>query len=164
MLSWLPDQAAVTQWGGPFFDHPVTAAVLRALIAEHEGDRPTRECWSVVDGEEGVAVPAPFGHFQIAFDDRTGEGVLGRVIVAPDRRGCGLAASLLRLAIDRAFARRGLHRLELRVYDHNTSAIAAYRRAGFVWEGVRRQSVPVGTERWNTALMSILRHEHERRA
>lgn len=158
LLSWLPDEAAVMQWGGPLFDYPVTTEALQALIEKHEGEYPPRECWSVV-GADVAEAAAPVGHFQIAYDDRTGEGVLGRVIVAPEQRGRGFAALLLNLATERAFSRPGLHRLELRVYDHNASAIAAYRRAGFVWEGVRRQSVPVGDERWNTALMSMLRGE-----
>ena len=151
---WLPTLESVVQWGGPFFDYPVTDEALLELIALHAGEEPMRECWMVIDdGDESV------GHFQLAFEKRIRGATLGRVLLAPDRRARGLARPLVDLAVAQAFARDWVHRIELRVYDFNTPAIAAYRRAGFVLEGVRRECMPMGDRFWNSAVMGLLRHE-----
>jgi RimJ/RimL family protein N-acetyltransferase len=79
--------------------------------------------------------------------------------VAPAARGRGLAVPMLRLVLERAFAWPEIERVELNVYTWNTPAIRAYARLGFVHEGVRRSSVKVGPERWDTAIMGLLRAE-----
>ncbi len=99
------------------------------------------------------------GHFQLGFEPRTRQAFLGRVIIGPPHRGRGLALPLTELAAARAFARPWVHRIELRVYEHNAPAIAAYRRAGFVLEGVRRECMPVGGAFWNSAVMGLLRRD-----
>jgi RimJ/RimL family protein N-acetyltransferase len=60
------------------------------------------------------------------------------------------------------FARPDLHRLELKVFDFNRPAIRVYEKAGFVFEGTARESVPMEDGFWNTITMSILRPEWER--
>nr|WP_313618177.1 GNAT family protein [Agrobacterium sp.] len=49
--------------------------------------------------------------------------------------------------------------MELNVYTWNAPAIRTYAKVGFVPEGVRRSSVQVGDERWDTAIMGMLRAE-----
>lgn len=154
LKSWLPTLEDTVQWGGPFFDFPVPDEALREMISLHDGDQPGRECWMVTDGED-----EPVGHFQLGFNPRSRQADLGRVVVAPAFRGQGLAHPLTRLAVDQAFARAWVHRIELKVYVHNSPAIAAYKRAGFVPEGVRRECMPVGEVFWNSAVMGLLRHE-----
>jgi RimJ/RimL family protein N-acetyltransferase len=62
-----------------------------------------------------------------------GFGEIG-MMVAADWRRRGVGGALLRAAV--AWARqRGLHKLSLAVFPHNTAAIALYRRFGFVEEG-----------------------------
>lgn len=154
LQSWLPTLEDTVQWGGPHFDFPVSEAALRELIDLHAGEEPVRECWMVTD-----AAREPVGHFQLGFEPRTRQAFLGRVIIGPPHRGRGLALPLTHLAAGQAFARPWVHRIELRVYEHNTPAIAAYRRAGFVLEGVRRECMPVGDAFWNSVVMGLLRHE-----
>ncbi|MFP4004699.1 MAG: GNAT family N-acetyltransferase [Alphaproteobacteria bacterium] len=158
LQSWLPTLEDTVQWGGPHFDFPVSEQALRGLIALHAGEEPERECWMVTDAEGETA-----GHFQLGFEKRSRQAFLGRVILAPERRGRGLALPLTHLAVNQAFARAWVHRIELRVYEHNRSAIAAYRRAGFTLEGVRRECMPVGEAFWNSVVMGLLRREWEMR-
>jgi RimJ/RimL family protein N-acetyltransferase len=67
---------------------------------------------------------------------------------------------MLKLAMKKAFAFPQIARLELNVYTFNTPAIKAYTRVGFKHEGTRRSSTLVGEERWDTAVMAILRDEY----
>ena len=48
-------------------------------------------------------------------------------------------------------------RNNVRVFDFNVAAIAAYERIGFVREGTCREAVRVGQEVWDVVIMSLLR-------
>jgi RimJ/RimL family protein N-acetyltransferase len=76
-------------------------------------------------------------------DESFGFGELGMMVDA-EWRGRGVGSALVAAAIEWARA-RGLHKLVLGVFPHNTAAIALYRKFGFVEEGrrvehIRRQS------------------------
>jgi len=84
-----------------------------------------------------------------------GFGELG-MMVAREWRGRGVGTALVAATIDRARA-RGLHKLTLSVFPHNESAIALYRKFGFVEEGrlakhLRRDS----GELWDLIAMGLL--------
>ena len=61
------------------------------------------------------------------------------LVVAPDARGRGLGAAILRAIARDAFA-RGIHRLEGEVYGFNAAALRSFAAAGFTREGVRRRA------------------------
>ena len=85
---------------------------------------------------------------------RFGFGELGMLV---DRgwRGRGVGSALLLAAIDGARA-RGLHKLSLEVFAHNSAAIALYRKCGFVEEGRRtRQYRRSSGELWDSIIMGL---------
>jgi RimJ/RimL family protein N-acetyltransferase len=76
--------------------------------------------------------------------------------VATGWRGRGVGSALVAAAIGLA-RERGLHKVTLGVFPHNTAAIALYRKFGFVEEGrrvkhIRRQS----GELWDLVDMGLL--------
>src|SRR5262245_9098904 len=76
--------------------------------------------------------------------------------VAREWRGKGVGSALLAAAIDWARA-RGLHKLCLSVFPHNTAAIALYRKYGFVDEGRRVQQFRRSNgELWDALEMGLL--------
>lgn len=80
------------------------------------------------DGEE-----TPIGYAELnAMTRDPGHFWLGHVIVAPAERGKGLGTVLVRGLVEYAFSRLGGRRISLIVLPENTSAIACYRRVGFV--------------------------------
>jgi RimJ/RimL family protein N-acetyltransferase len=153
LSGWFSSEADVVQWGGPMLSFPLGSEQLETMLAEADTVPPTRLCWMVE--REGALV----GHAQLGFDWRNGNALLARVAVAPSARGQGLAAPLLRLAARQAFAPSEIKRVELNVYAWNAPAIRSYERFGFKAEGVRRSSTIVGRERWDTAIMGLLREE-----
>jgi len=85
---------------------------------------------------------------------RHGFGELG-MLVDRDWRGRGVGMALLQAVADLARS-RGLHKLCLDVFPHNTAAIALYRKAGFVEEGRRvKQYRRASGELWDTILMGL---------
>ena len=153
LAGWFATEAELISWGGPFLEHPLRRDQMQAMIDEGAGTRPGRLCWM------GVVADRPVGHVQLAFDWRNGSARLARVAIAPEARGQGLGVPMVRQVVDRAFAHDEMERVELNVYAWNLAAIRTYRRLGFVDEGVRRSSTRVGSERWDTAIMAVLRGE-----
>ncbi len=141
------------QWGGPLLHYPLNNAQLQALLDECGMVPPRRKGWMAEVENELV------GHIELGLDWRNGNAAVQRVIIAPDYRGRGLAEPMLRFAVDQAFSIPGIDRLELNVYSFNTAAIKTYEKVGFIYEGNRRSSTRVGTERWDNVIMSILRSE-----
>ncbi len=153
LSSWFTSEADVVQWGGPFLSFPLMVQQLRSMLTEAETKPPTRLCW--MTEHDGALV----GHAQLGFDWRNGNALLSRVAVAPHARGRGLAGSMLGLVLEQAFARLEIQRVELNVYAWNAPAVRSYERLGFKTEGVRRSSTLVDSERWDTAIMALLRQE-----
>jgi RimJ/RimL family protein N-acetyltransferase len=157
ICDWIKSRRDLLIWGGPYFDFPLKVTDLASLIAEHEGPNPTRECWAVLD-ERGEFAAS----FQLSYNYRNGQVVLGRVILKPSLRGKGHSEALLRLACEQAFSHEEMNRIELRVYPFNAPAISAYRKVGFIHEGTTRQSARLGSEYWDTMIMGLLRTELQR--
>ncbi len=99
-----------------------------------------------------------------------GDGVIGSIHVQPTRhgfgdlgmaitrewRGRGIGSELMPAAIEWARG-RGLHKLSLSVFSHNTAAIALYRKYGFVEEGRRVKHYRRSSgELWDTIEMGLL--------
>jgi RimJ/RimL family protein N-acetyltransferase len=83
---------------------------------------------------------------------------LKRIAVAEP--GNGIGGLLLEALLDWLFTSRSIHRLSLGVFPENERAIRAYRRLGFVAEGLCRESYrrPDGSYR-SSLLMAILRQD-----
>lgn len=157
LSDWFASQADVVQWGGPLLAFPLNDEQLQAMLAEGDTVPPTRLCWMAEHGSLLV------GHAQLSFDWCNGNALLARVAVAPRARGQGLAGPMLRLVLEQAFSWPEIERIELNVYAWNTPAIRSYERLGFRAEGVRRASALVDGERWDTAIMGLLRPEWQSR-
>ncbi|HEX7556823.1 MAG TPA: GNAT family protein [Leptolinea sp.] len=152
--AWFADEAAIVQWGGPQLHFPLDAYQMQAMLDEGATYPPRRLCWMAEQNGQWA------GHVQLAFDWRNGNATLGRMVINPELRGQGFAVPMLRLVMAQAFAYSQIIRLELNVYTFNLPAIHTYARLRFVHEGIRRSSVQMGSDRWDTAMMAILRSEY----
>jgi RimJ/RimL family protein N-acetyltransferase len=157
LFTWFPTERDVLQWAGAGLSWPLRKSEFRKLIKDHNGFNSVREVWAV-ESQNGM-----IGHFQLAFNKRLNTVGIGRIGLAPSARGHGHARAMMDLILECAFARNWVHRVDLLVYSHNESAIRAYQNAGFVLEGTRRESTPIGGEIWDTLIMSILRYEFDKR-
>ena len=84
-----------------------------------------------------------------------GFGEIG-MLVARDWRGCGVGSALLVAAIEWG-RERGLHKLSLSVFVHNSAAIALYLKFGFVEEGRRcKHFRRASGELWDALEMGLL--------
>lgn len=65
------------------------------------------------------------------------EGEIVNVAVAPEKRGCGIGAMLIR-ELKRAAEARRIERIVLEVRVSNRTAIHLYEKAGFICCGIRK--------------------------
>ncbi|MGY4858870.1 GNAT family N-acetyltransferase [Cryobacterium sp. AP23] len=77
--------------------------------------------------------------------------------VSAEARGRGLATLALASIADWAFTEQGLHRLELGHRTNNPGSCRVATRAGFAAEGVERQKLKYGTERFDVETHARLR-------
>lgn len=157
LASWFNSLDEVVQWGGSHVSYPLTPADMDAMLREGQQQPPARRCWMACHEDQTTRLPV--GHAQLAYDWRDGNARLGRVVIAPDARGQGLARPMVALMIDEAFSTPEIERLELNVYMFNTAAIRTYEALGFTLEGVRRSATRAGEARWDTGMMGLLRSE-----
>ena len=133
VVGWIPDKQALYLFSGPRLTWPLTADQLSAM--EGADFSP----WILVKND----TVEPLGHFDLTLDGETAR--IGRVLIAPEQRGRGLAHVLVDLAIYQAKS-LGASELRLNVIAGNEPAIRAYARAGF-------SEVP-SAERPNVSVMS----------
>ncbi|MDF5756993.1 GNAT family protein [Spongiactinospora sp. TRM90649] len=94
--------------------------------------------------------------------DEPNESCNFRIALVPSATSRGLGTEATRLIVGYAFEKLGLHRVSLWVYAFNPRARRAYEKAGFVAEGVLRDSLLWEGERVDATMMSILAPEWAR--
>lgn len=94
-----------------------------------------------------------FKNFQTVY--RSAE--LGARIGQEYERGHGYGARAVRLALSYAWNTLNLHRVSLHVFADNQRALACYRKAGLVQEGLMRDGAFTGGKWRDVALMAALR-------
>ena len=77
--------------------------------------------------------------------------------VSAEARGQGLATLALVSIADWAFTEQGLHRLELGHRTNNPASCRVAAKAGFATEGIERQKLKYGTERFDVETHARLR-------
>ncbi|GAA0362970.1 GNAT family N-acetyltransferase [Bacillus horti] len=74
--------------------------------------------------------------------------------------GKGFGTEITQVVLHYAFSTLGLHRVELRVLEYNTRAIACYEKCGFVKEGLEREGALIDEKWFSDWRMSILEQEY----
>ena len=93
-------------------------------------------------------------------DNRDGNVCLKRLAVR--EAGQGIGTAILPPLLSWVFEKTSTHRFWLNVIDYNVRGLSLYHRAGFVKEGVKRQSALLADgSRADLVMMSILRPEWE---
>lgn len=128
LIAWFDTEAALRQFAGPGARWPLDHAQLEQRMHE-----PGVHAWTARRPGE----PEPIGHIERI---RTAEiDRIDRVVIAPELRGRGLAAPLVRAALDQLPIVRVV---DLLVFSGNDPAIRTYEAVGFVDAGAIAPEFP----------------------
>jgi RimJ/RimL family protein N-acetyltransferase len=157
LIKWSGSPEFLLQWSGSTFHYPLDEAQLEEYTNGSRGDVPVRKIFRVVDKTSGRTV----GHIALSnINRRSRSAAISCVLIGdPDARGKGIGAQMIRRVLEIGFDELGLHRIQLSVFDFNTTAIACYEQVGFVKEGLHRETSRIGDEYWSAYLMSFLEQE-----
>ncbi|WP_394162213.1 GNAT family N-acetyltransferase [Galactobacter valiniphilus] len=106
---------------------------------------------AVIDAETGRCVGEVVLN-ELSVEDRSCNF---RILIGPEGRGRGLGTEATRLTVEHGLA-AGLHRISLTVFTFNPRARRAYEKAGFVYEGTRRDVMEFDGAWLSEDLMSVL--------
>lgn len=157
LIEWIDSPEFLLQWGGPGFDYPLNDAQLEKYIENANNNNSEALIYKAIDSDTGRTV----GHISLGKIDRKNRSArVGKVLVGDkNARGKGIGRQMIREILKIAFDDLHLHRVSLGVFDFNVSAISCYEKAGFVKEGLLRDSRKNGDEYWSLWEMSILENE-----
>ena len=157
LIGWIPSEAFLLQWAGPIFSFPLTGQQLERHLKKTSAEKPTLLIFKAVDTNSGQII----GHGELAsIDYRNSSATLARILVGPpEARGNGIGSQMIHSLLQIAFDILHLHRVDLHVFDFNQQAIQSYAKAGFIKEGVMRESRKLEDQYWNSCIMSILEYE-----
>ncbi|MFI6641876.1 GNAT family N-acetyltransferase [Streptomyces sp. NPDC050504] len=85
-----------------------------------------------------------------------------RILIGPAGRDRGLGSETVRLTVAYGIEELRLNRVSLHVYNFNPRAIRAYEKAGFVAEGVERESLLYEGEWMDATNMAVLARDWNR--
>ncbi|MQS10932.1 GNAT family N-acetyltransferase [Streptomyces kaniharaensis] len=147
---WETDPGSVLGYGAQL---PPTLEARRARWERNTQDR-THSAFEVVRLEDNT--PVGMSVLNVNFRKQTAEFVLG---IAPEARGNRYAVEATRLTLDWGFNLAGLRAIWLKVLEPNVSAVKAYERAGFSYQGRQRRAGTWMGREVDELLMDILREE-----
>ncbi|MBC7892783.1 MAG: GNAT family N-acetyltransferase [Sphingobacteriaceae bacterium] len=90
-------------------------------------------------------------------------GSIVQMYVKPTHEGRGVGSNLLRFTLDTAFANDSTEQIELGVVDSNASALAVYRRVGFVEYGLLETCFKQNDDYRAMVLMVLTKHNYIRK-
>ncbi len=155
LLRWARTPDELLQWTGLRFSFPLDERQL-AEYADTSDDH--RHLISAVTGAPETVV----AHAELTVLPQHELGQVGRVAVAPEMRGRGIAGTLMDWLVAFAFDDLHLHRLELVAFSFNEPALRCYKRAGFREEGLARDARKASDGYWDLIHMGLLEHWRHR--
>lgn len=155
LIEWIDSPALLLQWAGPIFQFPLNHEQLNQYIS---ADTSNRRIFKVVNAQDEVV-----GHIELDnINTYHLSATISRVLVNPSYQGQGIGTLMVKGILSFGFDELKLHRIELRVFDFNTSALACYKKVGFQIEGHFRDYRRFENEYWSLYQMSILKQEWEK--
>lgn len=158
LVSWIPDKEFLLQWGGPYYIFESLTEQLQNEVNMMPEENPKSLMFSAKSNDSDEIV----GHIQLLGIDMVNMSArIGRVLVGEkENRNKGIGLKMINAVLNIAFNELNLHRVDLGVFDFNTSAIACYKKAGFIIEGNLRESRKIGGRYWSLLNMGMLEDEY----
>ena len=160
LMSWVDSHAFSLQWSGSSLNYPLDEQQLTRYVNNANQPHSENLIYKAVDKETNKVV----GHISLGKINRKNKTArICRILVGDEKsRGKGIGTAMIQEILHIAFKELGLHKVSLAVYDFNHSALACYKKVGFVTEGFIRECTKFNDAYWSYWEMSMLENEwHE---
>jgi len=144
LMQWFPTATSCHLWGGVDFRFPFT---LESFIADCQIER--LASYVLIDP---LGYMSAFGQYYLRLD----RCHLGRLVVAPSVRGCGLGTQLVRCLAQQGSRALGVSEISLFVAPANAGAESLYARLGLRREAYPDRSVDPAIYHYMVARVSAL--------
>ena len=147
LISWIDSKKLAIQFGGGFFDYPITHKQLKDYLSNKQ-----RLIYKVIIKKTKNVI----GHVELNnLDFINSNARICRVLIGEkSMRNKGLGKKIINEIEKIGFKDLKLHRLDLGVYDFNLAAINCYKKCGFEIEGLFKENTKVNNQYWSTYNMS----------
>ncbi|WP_321990769.1 GNAT family protein [Marispirochaeta aestuarii] len=147
LLSWLEksDAKFLLQFAGPRYKFPLNEEQLMESLKSKD-----YMLLKAIDTETRRII----GHCQfMRIDTKQSKASIGRILIDPEIRGNGFGLQLINEMKIYAKEELELSKIDLRVFDFNTSAFRCYLKAGFIETSVHENHIPEFNETWKSITM-----------
>ncbi len=161
LIEWITDEEFLFQWAGSQFIYPLSEEQLNNYIdGTNDKENSDTLIYKAILEDTGEYI----GHISLGGIDRNNKsGRIGKVLVGSSpARGRGIGQEIVRAILKIGFGELKLHRISLRVFDFNQTAIRCYEKVGFSKEGFLREARKYKDTYWNLIQMSILEQDWRR--
>lgn len=153
LISWIPNDRFLLQWGGPRYTFPLDVKQLEDTLSMTYGKQPGHIVFKAIDGDTDNVV----GHIElmkIDYSEKT--AFIGRVLIGePESRGKGKGFLMLKQLINFAFTDMNFDSLTLSVFDFNEAAVQCYKKLGFKQVEFLKNARKYRDEYWNLIRMRL---------
>lgn len=84
---------------------------------------------------------------------------IGLIIGNREFWGKGVATEAIKMCVDFGFNELGLHRLWAGIYESNTGSVKAFKKAGFILEGTKKEAVLLDGKWLDCYIYGLVNHE-----
>jgi len=156
LIKWIHSKEELMLWAGPAYNFPFTKEQM--LIELNKAEKECNKLIYSVSEKKGKLI---IGHCQILLDKKNNSARFGKILIGNTKfRGKGFGQQIIKELLKIGFVDLKLHRIDLGVFDFNTTAIKSYEKSGFKKEGLLRDYRKVGDKYWSLINMSILENEY----
>jgi RimJ/RimL family protein N-acetyltransferase len=133
LISWVRNPDELFIWSADAFTFPLDEIQLERHYQDAQGPRSSRMLFTALDGQ----TRQPVGHIGLIRIDRAArKASLAFVLVDPGKRGRGYGKGIVQAILQEGFSNLKLAKMDLFVFDYNTTAISCYQKLGFETEKV----------------------------
>ncbi len=162
LIEWIDTPDLLMRWGGTKFVFPLDESQIMRFIGGTFRTPQTIRAYTACLAATGE----PVGHIELGEVNGIDNCArIGRVLIGPpEERAKGYGKAMVRALLEVGFRELKLHRVDLAVFPHNHSALAAYRSVGFTEDGTLRSARKFNGKYYDLKILSILLPEWEQQA
>ena len=150
LIKWIDKEDDLIQFAGNIFSFPLTDSQLDEYLTDLN-----RNAFKVVDKADNSII----GHSEIYLNENRTAKLCRILIGNPKFRGKGLGQEIVKELVRISFESYNAKKIELNVYDWNTSAIKCYEKVGFkIMNGITK-TTEIENKIWTAINMTITKND-----